>query len=225
MMRTTGLVMLAVAGLVACEAEPPQAPVFVISIDTVTDTGEPLAGVQVSSKKTALGTSKAKGRVRTKLRGREGLRLPITVVCPDGYRPEEGGDEVVLKTLKTADGKVAPVSSRVVCVPTERIAALVVKTAPKIPVKVQGKVVATTNADGVAHAALRFAPNTTFRVELDTSEQPSLRPRSPVTTLTVLKQDEVFPIAFEFKKDAPKPTRKRPKKRTKKRPFKPERID
>ena len=210
----------------ACEPQEPPKPSFQLVIHTQTDSGEPLAGVKLTSKSANLGVSGPDGQVKTRLRGREGLRIPIGTVCPDGYRQEGKPIDVVLKSLKRPDGKSAPIVSDVKCAPTERWAALVVKTSPDIPIKVQGQVVATTNSDGVAHAALRLAPNTTFQVELDTSAKPELRPRSPVTTLTVLERDEVFPVAFEFKKKAPaaKPRKKRPRKRPPKK-FRPERVD
>lgn len=220
------VVLSAVATLCGCQEEPSQSPVFELELRAQRESGEPMAGVQFSRGERAMGVTGGDGEVRVRLRAREGMRLSIAPQCPEGYRGPDGDLEVVLRTLRTADGEIAPLTVQTTCRPTERMAALVVRTAPDIPVIVQGRQVARTNADGIAHASLTMEPNTTFRVELDTSDKPALRPRSPVTTLTVMDRDEIFPIAFEFKKEDKQVVRRpRPRVKPADKPPRPERVD
>ena len=67
-----------------------------------------------------------------------------------------------------------------------------------LPVLVDGEVVGRTNARGVAHLALHRPSNTTFRVALDTSSRPRLRPRNPEVPFAVGDADDIFVFDQSF---------------------------
>ena len=200
----------------ACAAEPQRTK---FSVTFTVNPAEPLAGVAVSldGGKT-LGTTGKDGALRVTRRGREGTTVPFRVKCPDGYRQPAAMPILTLRRFKGLDPAAAGIKVNIECPPAERLAALVLKAGRSdLPVLAQGREVARTDADGVAHALMSMPPNSTFRVVIDTSQQPDLRPQSPATTLTVADADEIFLIDQQFQQESPpKPAPPAKKKVTKK---------
>ena len=204
----------------ACAAEPQRTK---FSVTFTVNPDEPLPGVTVSldGGKT-LGATGKDGALRVTLSGREGTTVPFRVRCPDGYRQPSSMPVLTLRRFKGLDPAGVGIKVNIQCPPAERLAALVLKAGrPDLPVIAQGREVARTDADGVAHALMSMPPNSTFRVVIDTSEKPALRPQSPATTLTVADADEIFLIDQQFQEEAaPRPAppvKKKPvKKKVKK---------
>jgi hypothetical protein len=216
-----------------CAPEGDTRPTFEFAATARIDGVTALAGVEVSAAGRALGKTNTDGTVRARLRGKEGARVKIAAKCPNGYRLQSAPQEVILRRFRNIDNSASVTRISIECAPTQRTAALVIRTRPNISILIDGKKVAHTDSDGVAHASLELPPNTAFEVTLDTSAHPNLRPRNPATRLTLLDRDEVFPVEYEFKEVAPPPppvakvvVRKK-RRRTRKKPRRrlPERIE
>jgi len=83
--------------------------------------------------------------------------------------------------------------------PEKRRAVIVVRTnEPGLPVFAGGVVVAETNERGVAHASVYLEPGSYFRVVLDTSSDPLLRPRNPTTVIGLGDADQIFLVEQDF---------------------------
>ena len=221
----TGLLSAAVAG--ACASEPPPPTRFPITFRA--HAGEPLPGVEISmAGGKTLGVTGPGGDLMVTLAGKEGTTVPFRVVCPDGYRPPREMPALTLRRFTGLDPQAAArgVEVTIECLPAERIAALVLKTGqPDLPVLAQGREVARTDAAGVAHAMVSLPPNSTFRVVLDTSEKPTLRPQHPATTFTLADADDIFLVDQRFEVDEPEPVAKPVKKKKRVRRVKKVKIE
>jgi hypothetical protein len=73
-----------------------------------------------------------------------------------------------------------------------------------LPVMVEGREVAQTDACGVAHVSLDMAPGQSFRVLLATATaSPMLRPQDPQLTFVFPDSDEIFAFDQNFSEEAP----------------------
>jgi hypothetical protein len=68
---------------------------------------------------------------------------------------------------------------------------------PNLPVLYLGHEIARTDAFGAAHALIQVPPGEPFRLTLDTSSNPALRPASPSAELAVGEADDI--VVFEPK--------------------------
>lgn len=222
MQRVIAGAALALAlALGACES-PPEPASFPVTFTA--NAGDPLAGVDISIEGGKhLGQTGANGTLHVTLTGREGTAVPFRVQCPDGYRAPAQMPVLRLRRFTGLDPATAArgIEVSIDCPPAERMAALVVRAGhADLPVLAQGREVARTNAAGVAHALLELPPASTFRVVVDTTAAPDLRPQNPETTLTLHDADEIFVIdpGFQVAKVEPPPEpRRRPKRRARKR--------
>ena len=227
------LLLLALAG---CESRAPRTG-FPVTFRANPD--EPLAGVEISlGGGKAIGKTGPDGTLRVALSGREGAPVPIRVRCPAGFRSPREMPALTLRRFTRLDPAARGIEVSVECLPAERLAAIVVKAGqPNLPILAHGKRVARTDADGIAHALVSMPPNSTFRVVIDTSRDPRLRPQNPATTLTVADADEIFLVNQRFEVEEPPPPpeppppRKKKKKKKKKvvvsrpKPSGPEKLD
>ena len=215
--RPVGAAIL-LALIASCAAEPQRTR---FSVTFTVNPEEPLAGVTISlDGGKALGTTGKDGALRVTLSGREGTTVPFRVKCPDGFRAPHTMPVLTLRRFQGLDPAAAGIKVTIQCPPAERLAAVVLKAGrPDLPVLAQGREVARTDTDGVAHALMSMPPNSTFRVVVDTSAQPALRPQNPATTLTVADADEIFLIDQAFQVDEP-PPKPAPKKKVVKKKVK-----
>jgi hypothetical protein len=209
----------------ACASEPPPPDRFPVTFRA--HAGEPLAGVAISMNGgKLLGVTGPGGDLMITLTGKEGTTVPFRVACPDGYRPPRQMPALTLRRFTGLDPATAArgVEVSIECLPAERLAALVLKTGePDLPVLAQGREVARTDDSGIAHALVSLPPNSTFRVVVDTSDRPQLRPQHPATTLTLADADDIFLIDQRFEVDRPRPVAKpTPVKKKKKKKVQPE---
>jgi hypothetical protein len=176
-----------------CE-EPPPTPQHRITFRAQSDNA-PLAGVLIVTDGRALGRTAEDGRLRVDLTGREGQTVVVQAQCPEAYRPPASVPVLVLRSFHTNDPVVRErgIEFAIDCPPAERIAAVVIRAAGQadLPVKLRGQEIARTDRSGVAHLLLRLAPNSTFRVQLDT-EGRELQPQNPGATFTVPDADQIF---------------------------------
>jgi hypothetical protein len=161
------------------------------------------------------GESDSNGIVQTKIRGVPGQRLMIQHQCPAGHAAPSEPKVLRLRRFEGLDGfEPPPMEITLRCVPTERIAAFVIKAekGPDLPVLLNGESVARTNGLGVAHFSTRNAAGTDFKVVLDTRDHPHLLPQLPTRLFTLTDAEEIFVFEQSFE------VRNEPRRRTHRRP-------
>jgi hypothetical protein len=206
---------LIVAAMVGgCSSDKSARALFEVQFQASSDDGEPLAGVIIAGNGKKLGVTAADGTFTSHLRAREGSTLRPRATCPKGFREPLQPQPLTLRRFRSLDRKADELRVSIECRATERLVALVVNTdrRPDLPVVMDGREIGRTNSEGVAHLALRMAPNTTFRVALDTSDQRTLRPKSPTATFTVGDADSLVLFDQAFVEEIKRKKRRRRKK-------------
>jgi len=196
---------------VAC-SDPPPPPVFPVTFLAEADPGVPLAGVTVTVAGAQPAVTGADGTVRIQLSGEEGTAVPVQATCPPGHRDAPALSPIVLRTMVAVGGTpAAGLRVGISCLPSIRHGVVVVRAggtgaAPRmgLPVMVEGREVAQTDASGVAHVSLDMAPGQSFRVLLATATaSPMLRPQDPQLTFVFPDSDEIFAFDQNFSEEAP----------------------
>jgi len=168
--------------------------------------GEPLAGVAVLIDEQRQGLSGGDGVLAVSLAGREGDEVRVRAECPEGYLAESSPRRLVLRTLDPI-GRSKPHSGLTVqlrCRPERRTAVLVVRTnQPHLPIRVRDQSVGETDADGVAHIALRTVPHSSAVAQLVTTAYPELSPQNPRFTINVSDSDEFYVLQQTFEHPPP----------------------
>jgi len=201
---TRQLALAVVVGLAAlgggCEEEP-AATSFPVRFRALAD-GVPVEGARIGAGGAELGVTGPDGRLDVTLAGSEGRVVPVTADCPDGYRDPREPPRLTLQRLRQLDerDRLRRVRIDVECRPEERTAMLLVRAGglEAIPVLVDGREVARTDAHGLAHVALTSPPHERFDVVLRTDHLEDVLPRNPPHTVTVPDRDEVFVIDQRF---------------------------
>lgn len=158
--------------------------------------------VSIAVGSSVLGRTDARGVLDVSLVGREGQTLALSASCPEGYRAGGAIPPLVLRQLRTVDAhrRAERLHIAVPCLPEARTAMLVVRAdgEAELPVIVDGREVARTDASGLAHVELTYAPYTTFEVVLRTDDRPELSPRNPARELTVPDAERIFVVDQRF---------------------------
>lgn len=204
---------LALSACAEGEAQPASAsPAYTLVVAAQADGDAPLAGVRVSRRGAAIGTTGSSGRVMLALDGTEGDRVPLDVTCPEGF--VSPAEPVVVLLRHLGPGSPAP-TYQVACVPLLHsfVVGLRAEQGGNLPVLHLGKTVGRTDALGVAHVLVRAPRQQQVSLTLDTSQRPDLRPQNPTLTFVAPDRDEL--VLFEqelvaLKKPAP-PPRRRPR--------------
>jgi hypothetical protein len=182
------------AALCACEEERPP-PTFRVTFTARADDA-PLAGVRVIANGRGLGETNERGVLRVDIAGREGQAVAVNAQCPDGHRQPERLPLLTLRAFRGLDpaAQERGIEMSIACPPTERTAAVVIRAGNQagLPVTMSGREVARTDDNGVAHVVFQMQPNTTFRLQLDTTGREDLQPQSPGATFTVADADDIF---------------------------------
>ena len=207
-----------VAALAGC-GEPPPPPTFPMTFVVVSDPGVPLAGVAITASQAPIGVTGPDGMLRVELTGPEGSPVPIGATCPEGYRTPTDLPTITLRQVVSLDPN-APARGlqvSIACPPTQRHGVVIVRAAgdapqPDLPVLVDGREVARTDASGVAHVSLAMAPHQSFQVQLATAANPTLRPQDPRTSFVFSDSDDffVFDQSFEVQRPRTVTRRRRP---------------
>ena len=181
-LRFVGVVLgssIAALSALGC-GEPPPPPVFPITFLAESDPGTPLAGVTITVAGASPTQTGPDGTVRVQLSGEEGSSVPVTAACPPGHRDAPALSPIVLRTTAGVGGAPAPgLRVGISCLPTTRHGVVVIRAggsgaAPRagLPVMVEGREVARTDASGVAHVALDMVPGQSFQVYSGSATMP-----------------------------------------------------
>lgn len=200
-----------------CSA-PPKAPKFDVQFRVVSDDGLGLAGVAVTAGGHRIGSTNESGELRASIEGREGDAIPIRVQCGPEYRDPDHPLTLKLATTRRITGSLGlpSIPYESVCIRNLR-KVVVVAHADKLaglPIVVEGKQVAVTDAYGNAHVLIPLgASEAVLRVGFDTTSRPELQPKNPSRTCDVGPGDDVvtFEQKFTLSKTAPPARVARPK--------------
>jgi hypothetical protein len=194
--------LVAAAGLavlLGCSSGKPAPVPFTIELRALSDDGAPLAGVAFSLGKKTAGLTGTEGRVVQKVAGDEGSTLRVGVTCPVDYDPPGQLPVVRLTRTRTIDAREAqPLPVEVRCERRQSDIVVVVRAdrGSRLPVLIDGKLVTTTDDDGLAHVLVRRArTEKKLDVALDTTGRASLKPVNPARTYDISGRDAV--ILFE----------------------------
>lgn len=178
---------------------------FPVIIEAESDPGQPLANVGVVLQGRELGRTEADGSLRLQLQGEPGETHALNVVCPADYAAPSKPLSVALRPL-VEEGSVP--RYRAHCSPVTRslVVAVRAKNGSNLPLLYQGREIARTDADGVAHALVRVSPAEHLAFVLDTSapDKMQLQPNSPELTKIMPAYDDVVVFEKTFTKPEPK---------------------
>jgi hypothetical protein len=153
-----------------------------------------------------------RGELVTRIHGSEGESVPVSFQCGDGYRNTEHALPVKLtSTRRIASGQdVSVIPYEVLCNRTQRNVVIIARAEklPGVPLIVEGKQVALTDAEGNAQALVQVDANTAqLHVGFETSNRPELLPRSPGRVCEVAPGDDIVTLEQKFsiaKKSTPR---------------------
>jgi hypothetical protein len=183
---------------------------FQVLVQVESDIGVPLPGARILRDNREQGVTGPDGNLSLTLTGNEGDGTALRVSCPDDYASPEAALSVSLRSL--AGSNNVP-RYKALCPPLMRNLVVAVRTqhAPGLPVTFRGREVARTDQSGVAHVLLRVPPKQQIAIGLDTSADPTLRPKSPELTFDMPQQDKIALFEKSFTRDQPPPPKvKRP---------------
>lgn len=178
---------------VAC-ARQTQVNSYDLAVRVEADPGEPLPGAKLLHSGKELGRTNEDGRVVIRATGNEGERIELELACPDGYRAPGAPLAVTLRRGAERPEYFAscpPISRKLV------IAARLDKGAG-LPLRYLGREVARSDASGVAHLVIEAETDKTIELTIDTSEQPTLRPKSPTARFRMPNRDDVVVLEQSF---------------------------
>lgn len=179
-----------------------QAPtLYPITLRVVSD-NRPMPGARIFLRDRELGATDASGAFRMQTPGVEGTAVDLTVRCPDGFTSPAQPVPVVLRSTIALDRaqRGAGIETTAQCPPSQRIAAVIVRTPNRanLPILYNGREITRTDLQGVAHMIFRVAPREAIAFRIDTSAQPTLRPQSPLLTVTTREGDDVYVASQSF---------------------------
>lgn len=199
MSRFTAL-PLAGALFLACAAAQPHSERLQLEVVIESDSRVPLPGVLVYLDGSLIGESDALGRVGTSVAADSRHQLTLTHRCPEAHDEVESARVVRLRRYR-ADTLSKGIRVHLRCRPSLRRAVFVVraKNGPQVRVHLDGEHVTTTDSNGVAQFSRRGLPGTEYLVELDSREDPTLRP-SRISHLFLLSDsDAIFIVDQAFR--------------------------
>lgn len=186
--------------LLACSAPAPEG--FAVSVDARSEVGAPLEGVRVWFDEREIGATDRLGRVTAERFGRPGDRFTLSVTCPLGRHADSPVRTVHLRRIASASGSRAPIEVRVTCAAVRAVVPIVIAaTGPgdlALPVLIDGRVVAHTDATGTAHALIEVEPGVVVQLALDTASRPELRPQHPTQALRIESPHAMLLVSQRF---------------------------
>lgn len=176
---------------------------YELIVHVESDPSRPLAGARVSHAGRELGVSAPDGRVTVHATGSEGERIEFEVACPTGFRSPAAALTV---TLRHAGGGAQRPEYFASCPPLTRklVIAARLEHGSNLPIRYLGRELARSDGDGVAHVLLEGETDKTVELTVDTSDQPQLRPKSPVSRFRIGDHDDVVLLTQTFQ-SPPKP--------------------
>ncbi|MDF3066765.1 MAG: hypothetical protein K0R38_2366 [Polyangiaceae bacterium] len=192
--RNRSLFVLGMAlGVVACGRQT-EAKSYDLAVRVEADPGEPLPGAKLLHAGKELGSTNEDGRVVIRATGKEGERIDLDLVCPAGFRVPAAPLAVTLRRSAERPEYFAS------CPPLARklVIAARLEHGAGLPLRYLGREVARADASGVAHLVVEAESDKTIELTVDTSEQPSLRPKSPTARFRMPNRDDVVVLEQSF---------------------------
>jgi hypothetical protein len=185
-------------------------PGFAVRFRVVSDDGAALSGIPIAVRGKQVGKTDQGGELDALVNGGEGETLSIGVQCGSEYRQVDPLPSLRLTRTKRIVGGSSPpgIPYDTTCVRRRRNVAIVARAddLPGIPVAVEGKVVAFTDADGNAHVLVPLdADVSVLHVGFETSNRPELQPKSPGRAFDIAPSDDLVTLEQKFTV-APKPS-------------------
>jgi hypothetical protein len=167
---------------------------FIVRVSS--EPGRAVEAASASLEGKELGVSDGDGAITITVRGREGDVLPIEIGCPSGHRAPTDPVQVPLRHV----GNDIKPEFAAVCTPTSHsiVVAVRAERGPNLPLLHLGRELARTDSSGAAHLVLDVASEEVVELVLDTTHQPTLRPKSPVLRIQPGRSDEITAIAQDF---------------------------
>ncbi|HKO48560.1 MAG TPA: hypothetical protein VJV79_12600 [Polyangiaceae bacterium] len=192
---------------------PVPPPDFSVRFRAVSDDGTALADVVIGAHGRHVGKTTERGELVAKMHGSEGEAVPVSIQCGADYRsPEQPPPVRLASTRRIVSGQELPgIPYEVLCVRRQRNVVIIARAEKLsgIPITVEGRQVALTDADGNAQALVRLDANIAqLHVAFDTSNRPELLPRNPGRACEVAPGDDIVTLEQKFS-IAPKSARRR----------------
>ena len=187
--------------VLGCRDGAPRRHSVTIELVAESDPGARLPAVNVRVDGRPVGATGADGSLQIDLRGESGRLVRIEHDCPPGYLPPPQAKQLRLRPLGSlGDSEAVALQVTLGCRPEKRLAVFVIRArnGSHLPVKLDGTLVAETSSTGVAHLFLSDAPGSEHSIEIDSTEQPLLMPRSPSHHFTIPDSHEIFVVNQTF---------------------------
>lgn len=206
------IVLVSALALASCSDNRSVTRPFSILFIVVSDPGLPLQGVNVFVDGKSIGKTDANGAVHGEVLAVPGTSLRIAQQCPEDHRATEDSKSMRVRHFESVD-ESAPSAIQVTlrCKPLRRLAVFIVtaRNGPNLPVLIDGHAAGRTNELGVAQISRWGVPGTEYALEIDTSANPRLLPRSPVHAFTLPDAHEIFVVNESFQLQEPRRTRRK----------------
>jgi hypothetical protein len=178
---------------------------FPVVIVTTSDDGRPFPDVIVTLGKAVAGKTGADGKLSVNVRGKEGMKVAVSVDAPKGYKlASPNPSSLVLRRLTDMDtgggkGRVLPVEHTIKFSPLQRQYAVLVRVGvPGLDVETFGTRQAVTNSKGVAMFLYSGAPGDELQVKVNTTNHPDLRPQNPSASFLLGQRSEAYVVKEKF---------------------------
>jgi hypothetical protein len=201
MRSATFLVIFSSLAVEGCRPPPPPAPMSLVIV-AKSETGAPVAGVELRAASTVIARSDATGRANVEVTGNEGASWEISAHCPRGFRSPS--EPLVIRRL--AIGTPSVPEHGVTCHSTRHTLIVVVRAdgGPDLPVHYLGKPVARTDRSGVAHVTLEMDVHERVELTLSTAGVDKIHPQNPSAMFQLGERDEIQFFDVTFRRDAPR---------------------
>jgi hypothetical protein len=213
-MRRAAVVALSIA-LHGCVEPQARQVTLPVSIQVLDGDGQALANVPILVGSRVIARSGPQGTVRTQLSGPEGARLELGATCPDTYQLQGPAPALILRDYRSLDGE-AGIAVTLTCGRMLKLVALAVRASlvrkiigrrpgmsipvADLPVLLDGRQVAVTDINGVAHVAMRVVPRSKLEFVLATDREPftAFQPQNPSRKIVVQDGDELATMDQTF---------------------------
>jgi len=194
----TGLALLglSVASASGCSMKPDAPAPFEIVVKVSSDPGRPLPGAVIMKGGKEGPSTGVDGKVSVKISGNEGETVDLMVKCPADYVSPVKPISVLLR--RNSGTKLPEFDAS--CPPAIRhmVVAVRADNGPNLPVKVLGRTIGYTDANGAFTYAIPLRPGDGVEMMIDTSANPLISPKSPSTLLTMKPYDDVVTFDQKF---------------------------
>lgn len=205
----SSLLVVLFSASTSCAQRPKREPEQSVEVRVTDFVGAPVGGASLAFGTREVASTAADGVATLTLTGRDGDLVALEVRCPAGYAPP--AEPVLVRWLAADGGGGGTASHAARCRKLRHRLVVLVRAegGPNLPILRLGRVVGTTDADGVA--SLMFDLDLDERVELTLStaslEKQKVTPRDPTAVLEVKDDDDIK--LFDVKLARPKPLPKR----------------